>query len=275
MKSVAALALSLGCWLGSSGCDQSPVGDPVESLAQEEALLGGEDLDVQGASLVCIPVENTILAGAHATFVYANARFRIFDVPCGISNVEDLRYRLSLCLAGGFCGNPVSFPTISALLQPFLQGQGVLARVGTTPVEVYRSGGRVRVLIDRGRDPIPVLYALRGTLQPPNPPCPPTGCFKSAEDPDAPGDIFSAGAGEETQESARSEVASLSEVIAGLPCCPGCGPCSLGQCEPRPVASPRSEPRLGYECQPCAIVCTEQTPICECRDRCVRAGACT
>lgn len=289
MKSVAALVLCLGCWFGSSGCHQAQGEDPEDPLTGEVSLASELEIEAD-RPVTCFPVTNTVISVASSSgavsHAFVNAVSWLIDVPCGITNIDLLRGRLGVCLTGGNCGNPVPFSSVYNLMLPFLQGQGTLARVGSIPVELVRSGGRVRVLFDRGYDPTIVLAALRTIGQPPGP-CPPLGCFKGGQAPQGAAEwidhLLSQAPGEERALGATGEedpslagVKSLTEIISAFPCCPGCGPCSSGQCEPRPVAGPRVTIVTEFTCAPCDATCSDETlsPSCPCLQGCMARGEC-
>jgi hypothetical protein len=290
MKSVAALVLSLGCWLGSSACYQDAE-DPLISSASSASSALELELEAE-RPVVCVPIPNfgisVVGSGGAISHAFSNAVSWLIDVPCGITNIDLLRGRLGVCLAGGNCGNPVAFSSVYSLMLPFLQGQGTLARVGAIPVELIRSGGRIRVLFDRRHDPTIVLTALRTSGQPPGP-CPPLGCFKGGQAPQGavewvdhllsqmPGEEISVGSvSSNDEDQSVAGLQSLTEVISAFPCCPGCGPCSVGQCEPRPVASPRVTVVSEFGCSPCDVTCRDETlsPSCPCLQGCIQRGEC-
>lgn len=215
------------------------------------------------ASLLCLPRPPMMMSAPGGANAFRTGAFWMFDVPCGISDISALRNLITVCLTQNNCGVPYGIDAMRFLFKPFELGQGQLARVGSIPVELFSQNGRTRVLLAAHQDPLAVLGALRGTGLPPGLPCTPLSCPKGA----AAGSGLDSAAGSALDGAAGS---ALDEAITGIPCCPGCGGCTNGQCEPRPSISPRAQGASGYECN-CEEVCRQRDSLpedCYCKTRC-------
>lgn len=210
------------------------------------ALVEGEQELVN--SVVCAPRQDQRFSTANGAWGVSTGQFVLLDVPCGITNVDELKARLNVCLNQAQCGTPLTLSQLASLVQPFLSGQSQAVRVGSIPLELWSSGGRTRALVDRRYNVSLVADALRAAPQQP-PTCGPLGCAL-----------------------AGGEVETKGEGALAWPCCPGCGPCLPGQCEPRPVGNPRVYLESPTGCN-CPLVCDSLASLpddgsCVCRERC-------
>lgn len=203
-------------------------------------------------SVLCTPRQDQRFSTANGAWGVSTGQFVLLDVPCGITNVDELKARLNVCLNQAQCGTPLTLSQLASLVQPFLSGQSQAVRVGSIPLELWSSGGRTRVIVDNRYNVSLVADALRAAPQPPS--CGPVRC--------------ALGEGEAEGEAKGGQ----DEGALAWPCCPGCGPCLPGQCEPRPVVNPRVHLESPTGCN-CARVCDELASLpddgtCVCRDRC-------
>lgn len=216
-----------------------------------------------GNPVLCTPRRDQLFSTANGAWGVSTGQFILLDVPCGIANVDELKARLNVCSSQDQCGSPLTLSQLASLVQPFLSGKSQAVRVGSIPLELWSSGGRTRALVDRRYNVSLVADALRAAPQQP-PTCGPLGC--ALGEGEAKGEAKGEGEGEATGEGGQDEGA------LAWPCCPGCGPCLPGQCEPRPVGNPRVYLDSPTGCN-CPLVCEALASLpddgtCTCRERC-------